>query len=116
MDKQAEAAARLNETLFNQVYYPHFKQACAKRGIEFDNQEDLIAGLETVAMLKEAEAALRAQGVDPRPSAKKQARDLLKQAMYGETQSAETELSGVKQALADLISASTAQEESAKAQ
>lgn len=107
MEKQAEAAARLQNVLFDEVYLPRFKQACAEKGITFDSDEDLVAGLETAAMLKMAEEQLREGGVDPRPSAKKQARDMLKVAMFGEDPEAQqTGMENVKSALSSLISAS----------
>jgi hypothetical protein len=105
MEKQAEAAERLQSTVFNEVYLPRFKEACARSGITFDSDEDLVAGLETAAMLKMAEADLREQGIDTRPSAKKQARDMLKEAMFGNEEE-NTANEGVKSALADLLSAS----------
>ena len=112
MDKQAEAAARLQDVLFDEVYLPRFKQACATKGITFDTDEDLVAGLETAAMLKMAEQQMREQGIDPQPSAKKQARDMLKQAMFGanpEDQSQGSE--HVKSALSDLLLAAQGADE-----
>ena len=107
MEKQAEAAARLQNVLFDEVYLPHFKRACAEKGITFDNDEDLVAGLETAAMLKMAEHQMREQGVDPKPSAKKQARDMLKVAMFGENPEVQQEgMENVKSALSALISVS----------
>lgn len=109
MDKQAEAAVRLQNVLFDDVYLPRFKQACAQQGIEFADEDELTAGLETAAMLKSAETQLRNQGIDPRPSPKKQARNMLKQAMFGseqETQGAEN----VKSALSELLAVSAESE------
>ena len=104
MDKQAEAEDRLQSALFDQVYLPRFKQACDKVGIKFDNDEDLLAGLETAAMLKMAEEQMREQGVDPKPSRKKQARDMLKVAIFGEDPKAQAAgAESVKNALSDLL-------------
>lgn len=107
MEKQAAAAEKLQGALFDEVYLPRFKQACADVGISFDSDEDLVAGLETCAMLKMAEAGLREQGIETRPSAKKQARDLLKQAMFGAEEQEAPASDNVKSALAELIAAST---------
>lgn len=108
MNKQAEAAsAQLTDVMFKDVYLPRFKQACAQQGIEFPTDEDLVAGLETAMMLKTAEAQLREQGVETRPSFFKESRDLLKQAMFGRQEEAPA-LDGVKKAMANLIQASKA--------
>jgi hypothetical protein len=111
MEKQAEAAVRLQNVLFDEVYLPRFKQACAQHGITFDSDEDLVAGLETSGMLKVAEANMREQGIDPQPSAKKQARDMLKVAMFGEDPEAQhTGMENVKSALSELITAANESE------
>lgn len=109
MDKIAQAEKQLQDQLFDQVYVGQFKQACAKQGITFETHEDLVAGLETAAYLKMAEAQLREQGIDPRPSMKKQARDMLKQAMFGAPEQPAATDEGVisiKSAMAALIEAS----------
>lgn len=112
MNKQAEAVVQLQNVLFDDVYLPQFKQACAQQGIEFANDEELVAGLETAAMLKSAETQLREQGVDPRPSPKKAARDLLKQAMFGTNPEQEAQgAQKVKSALSELLAVATEQSE-----
>lgn len=109
MDKHAEAEQQLQSALFDQVYLPRFKQACAQVGIEFGNDEDLLAGLETVAMLKMAEEQMREQGIDPKPSIKKEARDKLKVAIFGEDPKAQqVGLDSVKSALSNLLTVSQA--------
>jgi hypothetical protein len=53
MSKEAENA---QVALFEEVYLPTFVQKCASSGLTFSDQESLQAALESVAMLKAAEA------------------------------------------------------------
>jgi hypothetical protein len=53
MSNEAENA---QVALFEEVYLPAFIQKCASRGLEFSDQDSLQAALESVAMLKAAEA------------------------------------------------------------
>lgn len=76
-------AQTAQQVLIEQVYAPQFIKACAARGIPINNAEDLHAALETVQMLKVAEAQAQQQGIDTRPSPVKNAHGLLKQAMFG---------------------------------
>jgi|GEM_PF-6959813 len=46
--------------LFEEVYLPAFMQKCASHGLTFSDQESLQAALESVAMLKAAEANQKA--------------------------------------------------------
>ena len=105
MDKQAEAAAKFQSSVFSEMFVPKFIEKCAAKGITFETEEDLIAGLETAGMLKAAQEQMRAQGVDPTPSPKKAVRDLLKQAMFAEKPAEQGSLEGVKQAIAEMVSA-----------
>ena len=104
MEKQAEAAAKFQQAVFTEMFVPKFIEKCAAHGITFKDEDELIAGLETAGMLKAAQAELQAKGVDTNPSPKKAARDMLKQAMYGQAEPAQN-LSGVEQALAGVIAA-----------
>jgi len=79
-------AQTAQQVLIEQVYAPQFVKACAARGIPLNNVEDLHAALETVQMLKVAEAQAQQQGIDTRPSPVKNANGLLKQAMFGQAQ------------------------------
>lgn len=111
MDKQAEAATKLQNTLFDEVYLPRFKQACAQLKVAFETDEDLVAGLETAAMLKAAEQELREQGVDTRPSFQKQARDMLWGALNQGTSEQPATAENVKRAFAEALAAGTKQNE-----
>jgi len=75
-------ATKAQETLLEQVYAPAFIKACADRGIQFQNDADLTSALETVGLLKLAEAQAAAEAGTPVQNASA----LLKQAMFGESQ------------------------------
>lgn len=105
MEKQAEAATKLQSLLFDQVYLPRFKQACDRYKVAFETEEDLVAGLETAAMLKAAEQDLRSQGIDTRPSFQKQARDMLWQTLYQDRPEQPEANETIKQAFLDVLAA-----------
>lgn len=76
MNEQLEKVA----SSFGEYFVPRFIKECAARGIEFDNEEDLRAALETCVMLDQCEKTARANGTAP-VSPKQEAAMLLKQAM-----------------------------------
>jgi hypothetical protein len=77
------SAEQAQATLYQKVYVPTFIQKMAAAGIQIRDDEDLGAALETAAMLKLAKKQAAAQGVETNPSPIKDARDLLKEAMFG---------------------------------
>ena len=81
-------AEQAQADLFQNVYAPVFLEKLANHGIRFSSQEDLNAALETAAMLKVSEAQARDAGIDTTPSPVKEARDILKQAMFASQQAA----------------------------
>lgn len=109
MEKQAEAAAQFQQTVFTEAYIPMFIEKCAQVGISINSEDDLLAALETAGMLKAAQAELQAKGVDTNPSPKKAVRDLLKQAMFGNKPAASTaklDVDSIAGSLANLVAAS----------
>jgi len=87
-EKVAAAAQQFDNALMEHVFVPAFVKACADRNITFTDVEDLQAGIETAGLLMKKAEDLKAQGVDPFPTAKKQACALLKQAFEQSAQPA----------------------------
>lgn len=76
MNEQLEKVA----SSFGEYFVPRFIKECAARGIEFDNEEDLAAALETCVMLDQCEKTAQANGTAP-VSPKVEAAQMLKRAM-----------------------------------
>ena len=55
MSKQ-EDIEKAGEVMFDSVYVPSFVKQCANRGATFNNEEELVTALNSVLMLKSAEA------------------------------------------------------------
>ncbi len=87
-EKVAAAAQQFDNALMEHVFVPAFVKACQARNITFTDVDDLHAGLETAGLLLKKAEELKATGVDPFPTAKKQACALLKQAFAQEAQPA----------------------------
>jgi len=100
-EKQAAALNALQENLLTDVYMPVFKQACADAGAPLESNEDLVAALETTAMLKHAEA----MQVEQPTEALGMLRDKLKQGMFGGSERQHMAIDGVRAALEALKSA-----------
>jgi len=79
-EKQAAAVAALEENLLTDAYLPVFRQKCAEAGLPLNSNEDIVAALETTAMLKAAEEEYATQPT----GAVSALRNQLKQAMYGD--------------------------------
>jgi len=76
-------AEQAQTEFLQKVYAPRFVEKLASAGIEIKTEEDLGAALETTAMLKLArEHEAKANPGTP----VKEARDILKQAMFGEAE------------------------------
>jgi hypothetical protein len=54
---QMDPAVTAYDTLSREVYLPAFVEKCAAEGLQFPDEESIQAALESVAMLKAAEAA-----------------------------------------------------------
>jgi hypothetical protein len=54
---QADPAAEAQAVLFQEVYLPAFAEKCAELGIQFADEDSLVAALETVSMLKQSNQA-----------------------------------------------------------
>ena len=63
--------------LLERVYVPVFIEKCAQAGINFKDEAELVAALETVASVKAAELEHQAAGVDTNPTPIKQANVLV---------------------------------------
>jgi hypothetical protein len=85
-EKVAAAVQQFDNALMEHVFVPAFVKACQARNISFTDVEDLHAGLETAGLLLKKAEALKEKGVDPFPTAKKQACAMLKQAFAHEAQ------------------------------
>jgi len=76
MEKVAEA--------FTEYFVPCFVKECKVQGIEFKNNEELEAGLETALLIQQAAPAIQkhAAATEAKVSPIVQANELLKQAMF----------------------------------
>jgi hypothetical protein len=102
-EKVAAAQQQFDSALMEHIFVPAFVKACAARNITFTDVDDLNAGLETAGLLLKKAEALKAQGVDPFPTAKKQACALLKQAFAQEEQPAAGASNPLVSAMAELL-------------
>lgn len=94
--------ATAQEEFLRKVYAPKFVEKLAALGVPVNSEQELHALMETAAMLKAAKLYV---GEQPANSPVVQARDLLKQAMFGDAQAQEEAASdgGLLEATAALL-------------